>query len=237
LPPNGSFIYGNCIYASGNLSADLPKTLTEEVNSPSLGHIVQTLSLSYDGNGRLIAMISTANPGDKIIYQYDTDNTFTLDQYNSNQLSIHDLFWIGTNDLVDSSLQYNDTQDTSTTKYVYNASGQMVQQREYDYSTASGPLPYDVYNYTYDNNGNVVSETDYYSSITYDYYSDLPAPSFSLDKIYFPQPKNLPKTMTTTSGGTTSTITHTYAFDSQNRLTTDSAVADDGGTDVKTYTY
>lgn len=192
--------------------------------------------MTYDNNNRLLSIVSTPAPsGLKFVYQYST-SSFTLDLYNSNTLSIHEIAWLNAIPFVDSTFQYNNTNDTTTEKYIYNASKQLVKKNEYSYSKATGGTLDNTTNYTYDNNGNVITETDDSGTTTYDYYSNLLTP-FSLNMSYSPVTKNLPKTLTLKSGGITVSATHTYTFDSNNRLTTDKAVGSNGDIITKSYTY
>lgn len=219
-----------------NNAAALPKTYTEDVTAPYLGHIVGTYNLAYDGNGRLISMISTSAAGNKFIYQYNSDNTFTLDLYDSGQLSIHSIYWVNQAGFVDSNFQYNNTQDTSIEKYIYNGSNQLIQVKSFDYSTASGAVLNSSDQYTFDTNGNMITDVGTNATTHVEYYSDLPFTQ-PLGETYFPHGKNLPKTETVNSGGTITTATHTYTFDGSNRLTTEKVVTDNGVIAIKTYTY
>ncbi|MDR3716067.1 MAG: hypothetical protein P4L51_24955 [Puia sp.] len=221
---------------SANASSVRPKTYTENVTSSITGNSVTTFDLTYDNNNRLISVVSTpAPPALKTVYQYGT-GSFTLDLYNSDALSIHEIVWLNAIPYIDSTFQYNDTQDTSTEKYIYNAGKQLVQKNEYTYSAATGGTLDNTTTYTYDNNGNVITETDDFSTTTYDYYPDL-LTSFSLDMAYLPAPRNLPKTVTINTGGTTESATHTYTFDNNHRLVTDKIVASNGDIIIKSYTY
>lgn len=222
--------------ASNNSVVDLPKTYTEDVTSPNLGHDVETYNLTFDGNNRLTSMISTTPDRLKFIYTYSSNNSFTLDLYESGQLSIHNIYWINSIGFVDSNFQYNNTQDTSTEKYIYNESKQLIQEKQYDYSSASGSVLWQSAQYVYDANGNMITETENGTTISTEYYPDLEV-SFTLGGAYFPHSKNLPKTETINSGGDISTVTHTYTFDDKNRLTSEKAVADDGEIAIKTYGY
>jgi YD repeat-containing protein len=212
------------------------KTYTEDV-SISGAHNVVTFNLTYDANGRIATMISASNPGDKFLYQYNSNTSYTMDLYNSNVLSIHENFFINGFSLIDSTLQYNDTKDTMTEKYIYNAAKQLTQLRQYDYTTATGAVLWETYFYTYDANGNITKETDSYSVTSYDYYTNL-VNNFSMGFVYMSTTKNLVKTTTYTSGGSTDVFDHTYTFDSQNRLTSEK-ITESGGTDsvTRTYTY
>jgi len=219
-----------------NASSLRPKTYTENITSSFLGNSITIYDLTWDNNNRLVSLVSTpAPPALKFVYQYST-SSFTLDLYNSNALAIHEIVWLNSIPYIDSTFQFNNTQDTSTEKYTYNSSKQLVQINEYSYSKLSGATLDNVTNYTYDNNGNAITVTDDNGTTTYDYYTNLPTP-FSLDLAYIPITRNLPKTVSLNSGGTIVSATHTYTFDSNNRLTTDKAVASNGDIIVKTYTY
>ena len=220
--------------ANSGSSLFLVKTYTEDVTSSSIGHSVTTYNLTYDASGRLLSMVSASSSGDKFVYRYNSNNTFTMDIYNSNVVSIHSVFFINSFSLVDSIFKYNDTKDTSTSKYLYNSSKQLVKQKEYDYTTARGAVLYNTYNYEYDSNGNAIKESDNSSVKTYDYYSNL-TNNLSLGLIYFSPNKNLLKTTTYTSGGQTETLNHTYTFNSNNRLSTEKIVASSGDVFIRTY--
>ena len=212
----------------------LPKTYTEDYTSSVSGHSVITFNLSYDASDRLISMISAASPGDKFIYQY-SGNTVTMDLYNSNLISIHEIFYLNSSSFIDSTLQYNDTKDTSTEKYLYNSNKQLLKLIEYDYTTATGAEIDNIHNYLYDANGNLIKENDNSGEITYEYSTLLNTLSVGLDLL--PRSKYLVKTTSFSIGGTTGILNHTYTFDSSNRLTTEKIVADTGEVAIKTYTY
>ena len=57
-------------------------------------------------------------PGVKQVYKYNVDGSFSLDLYDDGtNLSIHENFFLNSSKLVDSTFQYDDTQDTTTEKY------------------------------------------------------------------------------------------------------------------------
>jgi len=235
----GIFLFVSCKKdnsAGNNLSSVQPKTYTEDITSTNLGNSVTTYNLTYDANNRVVSLISASDPGFKFVYKYNSNNTFTLDLYNNNAVSIHEIFWIGSNSYVDSTFQYNNTNDTMTEKYIYNSGKQIIQQKQYDYSSSLGSTLTNTTNYTYDNNGNAISQTDDNGTTTTDYYTDMPNP-ITLGLIYLPTTKYLPKTVTYTSGGITESGTHTYTFDSNKRLSTDKTVLTTGDIFIKTYTY
>jgi len=210
------------------------KTYTEDVTTPA-GHLATTSNLTYDLNDRLLSMVSTTSPGDKFVYQYNSNNIYTLDIYNSNNVSIHEVFFINNLGFIDSTLEYNDTKDTSTEKYLYNSAQQLTTLKEFSYSTITGAKLVNTHSYVYDSNGNVAKDTDVNGEVTYDYTTLLN--TLSIGKALTPQNKNLPKTATYSTSGTTETLTHTYTFDASNRLTSDKMVSASGSVIVKSYTY
>lgn len=218
------------------LSGAWPKTYTEDVTSSSLGHVVETFNLSYDGDHRMVSMVSASNPGNKFLYQYNGSSSYTMDLYLNNELNIHEKLWVNSLSFIDSTFQYNDTHDTLTEKYIYNSAKQLIQKNEYDYSTANGSVLSNTTHYTYDNNGNLIKESDDYSTTQYDYYFDKPY-SLNFSAAYFPLPKYFVKTETYDDGSDIVTLTHTYTFDGSNRLISDKAVSSDGGIVIKSYTY
>jgi hypothetical protein len=214
----------------------LPKTYTETITSTIIDNSSTTYNLTYDGSNRLTSLISVSDPGNKFIYQY-SDASYTLDLYEGGTVAIHEIFFINSNiGLIDSTFQYNNTNDSMTEKYLYNQAKQPVSYKEYNYSVVTGAVLFNTSAYTYDNTGNMISVTDTNSVTTNTYYTDY-LTSFSLSGIYSFQNKNLVKTTTYTSGGDTVSLTHTYTFDSSNRLTVDSALGSNGDLFVKTYTY
>jgi hypothetical protein len=234
----GALLFNSCKKSSDNPGAasSMPKTYTETITSSVLGNSSTTYNLTYDANNRIISLASASSAGSKFTYQYNTNNTYTMDLYNSNVLSIHEIFIINNLSFVDSTFQYNDTHDSTTEKYYYNAARQLVKVNEYDYSKASGAHLTNTHNYTYDNAGNVILDVDNNSSRAYTYYTDLKN-TLSLGQTYFPQTVNLAKTTTYTSGGNKVTVNQAYTFDSSNRLTSEKDVLSTGDVYIKTYTY
>ncbi|HVY76356.1 MAG TPA: hypothetical protein VG890_16115 [Puia sp.] len=225
--------------APGNHAASLPKAMTKEVVSVWLGTQKDSSLLSYDGENRLTSIVSVTTPGFKITYQYNSDNTVEMNEL-SGQAEIYNKIWIGANHYADSVYRYNNETDTTGTKYTYNASNQLIQQQNYVYSHLVNPYPYpgNRYLYSYDNNGNATREDNDLATTLYEYYTNLVNP-FSLTSLetFVPMMKNLVKTETTASGGSTLVITHTYQFDDKNRLIEDAAVGDDGRSDIWRYYY
>jgi YD repeat-containing protein len=220
---------------SGNAPAtsNKVKTYTEDVTSGGT-HSIITYDLVYDGSNRLISLTSETSPGDKFLYQYSS-NSFKLDVYSANAITIHEVGYLKSNSFLDSTFQYDNTQDTTTEKYMYNGSSQLVTLQEYNYSKITGAQLDNTTAYTYDNNGNMVSATDDFSVTNYTYTNLLN--SLVLIPSFLPPNKYLVKTTTYTSGGSSSAINHAYTFDASNRLNTETDTDTQGDVLIKTYTY
>src|SRR6185437_10710152 len=226
-------------YSTEDVAGDTPtpsirvKTYTEDLTSGGT-HSLTTFDLSYDNSNRLISMISETNAGDKFVFNYGS-GSYTGDIFNSNALSIHEVFFLNSNSLVDSTFQYNDTNDSTTEKYIYNGAKQLVTFKEYDYSLLTGSVLSNTTNYKYDSNGNQISATDDYSVTLYD-YTGL-ANTIVIGAPYFFVNKNLVKTATYSFGVSTIILNHTYTFDGNNRLSTETITNGSTYTLIKTYTY
>src|SRR4051794_1495825 len=130
------FLFISCKKSNDNPStgsAFLPKTYTEDIRSTGFNSLT-TYNLTYDGNNRITSMTSIPEPAiNKFIYTYSSNNSLTMDLYNSNVLSIHEILWLNSSGALDSTFQYNDSHDTSTEKYIYNSSKQILQIKNYNY--------------------------------------------------------------------------------------------------------
>lgn len=220
-------------------SANKLKSYTEAIQSSTIGNSSTTFNFGYDNSGRVISITSALSSGDKFLFTYPSANTFSMDLYVSGSVSIHEDFFLNSNSLVDSTYQYNDTQDTTTEKYFYNSDNQLIKLNEYDYYAPDYELS-NVTNYTYDTNGNLIKSTDSNDQVdTYEYYSDL----VNIMPVIIPgqgstKKMNLVKTHTVTSNGyPVGSSTSTYTFDSSNRISTIVETADDGTVVTKTFTY
>jgi hypothetical protein len=218
------------------------KTYTEDITSNYLGNSYTTYDLSYDATDRLVSIISRTNSGDKSLYTFPSNNLFKMDLYNSGNLAIHEDFFLNGNLFVDSTFQYNDTQDSSTEKYVYNANNQLITIKEYNYSRITGSELVNVTTNTYDGNGDLTESSDLNSNVdTYEYYLDLiyatpivPGPV----NINSTKKGHLVKKHTIKSNNfLIGSADYTYTFDSSNRISTEKAVGTDGSVIIKTYTY
>jgi YD repeat-containing protein len=217
-------------------TAALPKTYTEDVRSSVVNSLV-TYNVTYDSKGRLISLAATPEPSViKFVYQYPDDKTITMDLYNYSQLSIHEKFWLNSFSLVDSTFQYDDSQDTSTEKYFYDPNHLVKTVNNYDYSGGVSTLSNQT-QYTYDNNGNALTQSDNTGTISFTYYMDKPY-NLTMGLTFVAGPKYFIKTTTSDASGSPITATHYYKFDSSNRLIQDSSYV--SGVDaiaIKSYTY
>lgn len=222
-------------------NANRVKTYTETVTATGL-NLSSTYDVTYDNSGRVIGIVSTTSPGDKFIYTYPSRSLYTMDIYNDGAISIHGDFLLNAASLPDSIIQYNDTKDTSTTGYTYNANQQLIRMREYDYSKATGSVLYNTTTYTYGTDGNLIKSQDTDGEVnTFEYYPNLvylpplvigPITNASTKKV------NLLKTHTvTTNGSFQGSATTTYTFDNKDRISIEKTVLTDGSIVEKTYTY
>ncbi len=233
-----TLIISSCSKSNDNPNAavKLPKTYTEDIRSSALSSLI-TYNLTYGGNGQLQSMVSTPDASvSKFIFQYPSSLTVTMDMYTGNALSIHENIWLNTNSFADSTLQYNNTQDTTTEKYFYGANNLMEQAKYYDYHS-TGTVLTGTTTYNYDANGNVATQTDNPGgTTTYTYYDVLN--TFSLGNTFTPGPINLIRSATLDNGGTPITAMHYYSFDSDNRVIKDSITTTASDlVVVKSYTY
>lgn len=200
--------------------------------------LIDTFYTTYDNENRLTGLTS---PQLKFVYAYQS-KSLTLDLYEYNQLSIHEIFYLNGASVVDSTLQYNNTNDTTTEGYLYNGS-LLATMFTYSYSSYGTSID-SRDDYTYDNAGNLLKDvqSDGYGTVnqvtayTYTTY----AMNLPVNPTYQPvQAKYLPATETLTdgSGNHLGTITYTYAFDGSGRLTKETEAADNGDAAVKTYVY
>lgn len=215
------------------------KTYTEDITSPSFGHVVTTYNLNYDASDRITSVVSSTNPGDKFVYSYPSDNAIWSDLYVGGALSIHYEGYYKNNS-IDSVFQYNDSGHSTTEKYIYNSSGYFIKSYEYEYSKVAGSVLSNTITYTYDAGGNQLKAEDTDTNVeTFEYYTD---------KVYFypligpaliPSVKrNLLKSHTITSNGShVGSGSYTYTFDSSDRISTWTETVDDGTVVIKTFTY
>jgi hypothetical protein len=221
--------------ASGNANKLKTYIETDLVNGTTLS---DTFSVTYDNNNRITSL---ASPILQYTYTYQS-KSYTVDIYLNGAISSHGTFYINGSSLVDSTLQFGTTNDTTTEGFVYNGT-QLTTLFTYDYvnNTASIDTRDD---YTYDNNSNVIKDvqSDGYGDInqvsTFTYTTD--PVNVTISPTYFPQQsKYLPATLKLTDGFGTpqGSVTYAYVFDSSNRLTKETDTEDNGDISTKTYIY
>lgn len=220
--------------SSSSSSKNKIKSYTEDVTSSVLGHYVETFNIAYDNNDRVVSVTSATTPGNKFVYQYPGGTQYTMDIYEANAITLHVTNFINSSlSLVDSSFQYNDTQDSSTQKFIYNANKQLIKEYDYDYSKSTGSVLSDINDFTYDNNGNCIKEKNSNTETSLKYDTIIPNTLYA-GLIYLPMDKQLPTSESTVGG---STINHTYTFDSDKRVISDKAVYSTGDVVIRSYTY
>jgi hypothetical protein len=131
---------------------------------------IDSFNVTYDNQNRITSL---ASPDLRFLYTYSSQS-FTLDLYENNALSIHEIAYINSASYVDSTFQYNDTNDTTTEGYAYNGA-KLIRLTSYVYSS-SGTMVETRDDYTYDNSGNMVKDVqsdgngnvNQVSTLTYD---------------------------------------------------------------------
>ena len=225
-------------YSPSSSTSKLKMYVEDARNTPL--NTIDTLYLGYDASNRITTLTSTQT---KEVYTYVSSAQFMLDLYLSGTLSIHEVFSVNSNSLVDSTWQDDQVGDTSTEAYLYNGK-QLSRKTTYNYTNANGSQIYMQEDFTYDGNGNLVKDiqsdgngnVSMVTTYTYTSYSFVNL----LSPIYLPiQSKNLPASLTQTdgSGGSLGSISFSYVFDSNNRVIKETDLSNNGETVVKTYLY
>ena len=204
---------------------------------------IDTFNIAYDASDRMISMISNSGGGG-FYYAYNS-TSYTMDIKQGSHLVIRDICYINSNQLVDSTFQYNDTDDSSTTKLIYNAGKQLTQLLNYEYSKTGGAKLMGKETYTYDASGNMIKQTDTDASgavteTKTSTYNTIAADYGLFNTLYRPLPyKNLPVTITTksASGNIIAVESRAYTFDSNNRVRTETDSDNYGNVVVKTFLY
>lgn len=196
--------------------------------------------MTYDANNRLTGLLSTILSD---VYTYGSGKSFTLDLYTYEIFSIHEIFYINNSSLVDSTLQFDNTNDTTTEGYLYN-NGQLTRKSTYNYRQTTGSQIYMQEDFTYDNNGNLLKDivSDGYSNVntisTYTYtdyaYNPLYGPHYLpvLSKYWLAT-----QIQTDGSGNILATITSTDVIDGNGRVTKETDLANNGQSVIKSLIY
>jgi YD repeat-containing protein len=200
--------------------------------------LTDSFNVTYDAGNRITSLSS---PDLRFDYTY-ADNSFTLDLYENNALSIHEIAYINPASYVDSTFQFNNTNDTTTEGFSYSGS-QLVHLITYSYSSAGTEVE-TVDDYAYDSNGNMVKDTQTDGSgnvnqiSTFTYTNKLL--KVTINPTYFaPASKYLPATESVSDGqgNTLGTVTYSYQFDGAGRLARETDTEDNGSIATKTYVY
>jgi hypothetical protein len=216
------------------------KSYTEDVRSGVWGNSVTTYNLNYDGSDRITSMVDASEPGNKFVFAYPSSSKYTMDLFVDNIFELHADCFLNSHSMLDSTFQYNNTEDTITEKYVYNSAQQLTKLYEYDYYSIAGPDLENTTTYTYDGAGNLIKSEDTDDYVyTYEYYTDKVYLLPQVTPFAGPNQKvNLAKKLTLTESGTvTASATYTYTFDNKDRVSTVRQDYSDGVVVIKTYVY
>jgi hypothetical protein len=234
------FILVSCKKNSGTNAAGNSNKLKTYIETDQIGGTTQsdTFAVTYDNDNRLTSLVS---PNLKDIYNYQS-NSYTLDLYVNSVVNVHENFYLNGSSLVDSTMQYNNTNDTTTEGYTYNGAI-LTTLISYNYINNIASID-SRDDYTYDNSGNMLKDvqSDGYGdvSLVYTYTYTTNPITARINPTYYPlQAKYLPATLTLTdgSGNPQGIITYTYVFDSSNRLTKETDTGNNGDVSTKTYIY
>ena len=217
------------------------KSYSEEIISDYLGNSIKNYDVSYDASGRVISIILAPSGDTKITFLYPSANEYTVDIYHKIGTTIHENYYLNSNSFVDSTFQYNETQDSTTEKVVYNSDNQIIKVYEYRYSKITGSVLKQTAIFTYNTDGDLISYARDKDVTTYEYYTDLSyatpviigAPNANSTK-----KKHLIKKNTYTSNGYVAGASDfTYTFDGKNRISTEKQLFSNGAIFIKTYIY
>ncbi|HXB45956.1 MAG TPA: hypothetical protein VNV85_17950 [Puia sp.] len=234
-------LFFSCKKDSSNNAQNNPNKLKmyiEDATNTSFNEI-DSFNFTYDGNNRITSLFS---PKLKTAFTYTSNSSFTIDLYTYGVLNVHEIAYINSSSLVDSTFQYNNTGDTTTEGYLYSGKT-LLRISNYNYSKASGAQILAQDDYTSDNNGNMTKDIQSDGSgniitISTFTYTNNPL-NYYLGPTYLPQSKFLPATQVQTdgSGGPIASVTYSYVFDSSNRVVKETDALDNGESVVKTFIY
>lgn len=221
--------------AANNNASHKLKTYTEDITAVG-GHQVETYTINYDEQDRITSVESVTRPGHRMVYQYSAENSFTYDKYEDNKVIAHNLYFVNSLSLIDSTYQYNNMRDTEAVKFIYDGDKKLIKQKQYIISYLLPPVLYNTITFQYDIKGTLTKEWDNYYETSYGYDKALQN-TVQLEPFYFPFKEELPSHTFTTRFGTTIQTEHTYTFDDKKRLINEKAVANDGRITIRSYTY
>src|SRR5690606_17107428 len=117
-----TFLFQSCSKEKSpetNNGSSKVKSYTEEIAS-SNGSFSMTYNLSYDGKNRITAITPEGFSDSKISFSYSSNDKYSMELYNSGKVEIKEDFFLH-NSLLDSTIQYNNSKDTMSEKYYYDA--------------------------------------------------------------------------------------------------------------------
>ena len=190
--------------------------------------MADTFNVVYDASDR-ISSITHEPPGiGKFAYEYNGTSSISFNIYDgigNTNLTIHESYYLNSNQKVDSIFQYNDTQDTFSAKFIYNQANFLIEARYYQNNSGGLAVLRTIENYTYDAIGNRLTtlvknaSNNLLSTTNYTYNNILN--NIWLVPVNLPLPnKNLPLTEVEINALNveTSRLTYEYTFDSQSRV-------------------
>ncbi|MGF2414586.1 MAG: hypothetical protein ACQUYJ_19780, partial [Ferruginibacter sp.] len=183
--------------------------------------------------------------GYQFLYTYNGTSGYVMELKKGTHLNIYLVNFLNSSLLIDSSFQYNDTKDSTTMKFIYNASKQVVEQKTYSYSLSKGIALSRRDTFTYNTEGNVLTHTELGVNGTTNYtetytYTNFAGSNFGYGTPYAPSMyKKLPATISIYYPGSNQTVVSnfTYVFDSSNRLIKSTQINSAGNSLVKQLEY
>jgi hypothetical protein len=99
-----------------------------------------TFTVNYDNAGRVLSLVST-NPTDRFNFMYNGNVSYTIDIINNGVLDIRFNAYFNSNGFVDSTFQYNNTNENLVTETEYTSTGSLAEKKIYEYSNIVGNSP------------------------------------------------------------------------------------------------
>jgi hypothetical protein len=223
--------------SAGDNASHKVKSYTEDITQIG-GRHVETFTVNYDDQGRITTVQSTNRPGHRMVYQYSAENSFTFDKIEDNKVTYHSINFVNSQSLIDSTWWYNNMNDTSASKFIYDADKKLVKQKQYliKFEYLPYPVLYNSIIYQYDLKGTLVKESDSYYETSYAYDKELKN-TVQLEPFYFPFKEQLPSHTYSTRLGTTYETKHTYTFDDHKRVVSEKQERNDGKVIIMSYMY
>jgi hypothetical protein len=193
---------------------------------------------TYDVQGRMIQYLTDEDSAFKAVFSYPDANTFIEDLYIGTKFDSRTTHFLDAQNKLDSAFYiHNNLDTTGKEKYVYNSAGLLVTQLRFDISGGQW-APSDPSRYEYDSKGNLTKNVNPADSTEFTYYLD----KFNLQESVWAYHINSPNLVKNEKyhswAGYTVQYLHTYGFDNQMRVKTDTAkVVGTSDYLVKTFSY